>query len=358
MTRTSAIHQFVASLEEHDAVGNHAMAIRGLLRGNGFESEIFVWHSSKSMRNQCRIYREYPSFSSPENAIIYHFSVGSPLTSFFLQAPGKKIMIYHNITPARFFAGINNLVYRVVKDGRRELRSIAGRVDLAIAVSGYNRRELVEAGFDNTHTVPLLLDFGLYNAGPDQAIIDRYAGGKTNIIFVGRISPNKKQEDVIRAFSVYKKYVNANSRLFIIGQHAQVPEYKAILDDLVKTLDVEDVHFTGSVPQEQLNAYYSVADVFLCMSEHEGFCIPLVECMSFGVPVLAFDSSAVTSTLNGTGILFDQKDLGRVAEMIHLVAEKGTWRDSIIKKQRTRLEDFRPDKVEKQFMGVLNGSLN
>ena len=358
MTRKPAVHQFVASLEARDAIGNHAMALRALLRKNGFSSEIFVWHASRSLRSECLMLDEYASRKAPGDTIIYHFSVGSPMTSLFLQAPGRKAIIYHNITPAEFFIGVSDLLYRVVKNGRRELRSIAGRVDLAIAVSEYNRLELVDAGFENTCTVPLLVDFGLYETEPDSEIISRYKDGGTNVIFVGRISPNKKQEDVIEAFAVYKKYIDSQSRLFIIGQNTQVPEYKAILDNLIEKLGVSDVHLTGGVSQERLNAYYSIADVFLCMSEHEGFCIPLIECMNFGVPVLAYDSSAIGTTLDGSGVLFREKDFGKVAGMIDELGTNEAFRTRIIERQKQRLEAFRPEIVEKQFMDALNGLLN
>ena len=352
------VHQFVPVLERGDAIGNHALAIREFLRGKGYESEIFVWRAGKGMRRHCRKYLDYPRWSSSENVLLYHFGVSSPMTSFLLKAPDRKAIIYHNITPEDFYRGVSDRIYYILRRGRRELAGIAEKVDLAIADSEYNRHELVELGFKDTVTVPLLLDFEQYGISPATSILNKFDDGRTNMIFVGRISPNKKQEDIIRAFSVYKKYINGSSRLFIIGQNHQVPEYNVMLERLIDSLGIEDVYLTGGVTQAELNAYYSIADLFLCMSEHEGFCIPLIECMHFGVPVLAYDSSAVTGTLDGSGILFTEKDFARVAEMMDLVISDENLKERIIRGQKERLRRYGRERVEEELMDSLAGLIN
>lgn len=352
------IHQFVAVLDRSDAVGNHALAIRDLLRQKGYQSEIFAWHAGEDMQRRCRDYLEYHGWSASRNIIIYHFGASSPVTELFLKLPDRKVIIYHNITPAEFFKGVNTEVYYIMKNGRRELERLSGKVDLAIADSEYNREELTRLGFENTVTVPLLIDFSRYDAAPESSIMTKYGDGSANIIFVGRVGPNKKQEDVIRAFSIYKKYIHGESRLFIVGPSRQVPEYNVLLNRLVDSLGVEGVHITGEASQAELNAYYSIADVFLSMSEHEGFCIPLIECMYFRVPVLAYESSAVAGTLNGSGVLFTRKDLGRVAEMIDMIVKDKDMKERIVDAQKKRLEFFRRERVEEQFLNSLAGLLN
>lgn len=351
------INQFVPVLERGDAIGNHAIAIREFLRSHGHTSEIFASRWGKGMRAECRHYSEFPLCSSPENVVIYHFGVSSPMTPFFLKAPDRKAIIYHNITPERFYKGINDEVYYILKKGRRELSSLANKIDLAMADSEYNRRELVDMGFENTHTVPLLLDFDRYDVPPDESIIRKYGSG-TNIIFVGRITPNKKQEDLIRIFSIYRKYINPQSRLFIVGSARQGPEYTGILQKLVGSLAVEDVHFMGAVSQAQLNAYYKSADLFLCMSEHEGFCIPLLESMHFGVPIIAYDSTAVTGTMDSSGILVSKKVLGPIAEMIGVIIKDENIKERIIRGQRERLRRFQRQRVEKELQNCLTQLLN
>ncbi len=352
------MHQFLAVLESGDAISNHALAIRDFLKGKGHQSEIFVWRAGRGMRKYCRDYLEYHAISSPENVMIYHFGVASPITRFFLKAPDRKVVIYHNVTPQDFYRGVNDYIYYILKKGRLELEAISEKVELAIADSEFNREELVQLGFKNTVTVPLLIDFSRYEIPAAASIINKYNDGKVNVIFVGRISPNKKQEDVIRAFSVYRKYINNNSRLFIIGHNRQVSEYNVLLKKLVEKLGVEDVHLTGGVSQSELNAYYTIADIFLCMSEHEGFCIPLIECMHFGVSVLAYESSAVTGTLDGSGVLFTAKDFSRIAEMMDIIVNDENMKERIIRGQKERLRRFQRDEVEKQLLKSLTEFMN
>lgn len=352
------VHQFVPVLEGGDAIGNHALSIQVLLRQLGHESDIFAWRSGRGMKRYCRNYLQYAKNCSAGDILIYHFGVSSPVTDFFIKAPGRKVIIYHNITPEHFYRGVNDKIYHILKKGRRELAGIAGKTDLAMADSEYNREELVTLGFRNTVTVPLLIDFGLYSIAADASIMRRYKDGYANIVFVGRISPNKKQEDVIRAFSFYKKYINSKSRAFIIGQNQQVPEYNSILQKLIGVLGVEDVHLTGGVSQSELNAYYSIADLFLCMSEHEGFCIPLIESMHFGVPVLAYESTAVTGTLERSGILFSKKDYAQIAEMMDIIVRDHALKEKIVRRQKERLRRFQREHVEKEFLDSLGKLLN
>jgi L-malate glycosyltransferase len=352
------VHQFVPVLESGDAIGNHALAIQGLLRKLGYQSDIFAWRAGKGMKGYCRNYLHYAGKCSERDVLIYHFGVSSPITGFFVKAPGRKVIIYHNITPEHFYRGVNDKIFHILKKGRQELASIASKVDCAMADSEYNREELMTLGFRNTVTIPLLMDFNLYDATPDDSIMRRYKDGKANIIFVGRISPNKKQEDIIRAFSVYRKYINQESRLFIIGQNHQVPEYNAILNKLISTLGVKDILLTGGVSQSELNAYYGIADLFLCMSEHEGFCIPLLESMHFGIPILAYESTAVIDTLDGAGVLFGKKDLGQIAEMMDILVKDHALKEKIVRRQKGRLRRFQRETIENEFLNNLSKFLN
>lgn len=352
------IHQFVPVLESADAIGNHAIAIQSLLSKLGYNSKIYAWRAGRGMKSRCHNYLDYANSYSEKDILIYHFGVSSPITDFFCKAPGKKVVIYHNITPENFYRGVNDKIYHILKKGRKELATIADKVDLAMADSEYNREELILFGFKNTVTIPLLMDFTLYDIEPDTSILNKFKDDSVNIIFVGRISPNKKQEDVIRAFSIYNKYVNPESRLFIIGQNHQVPEYNLILHKLIKSLEVHNVFLTGGVSQKELNAYYNIANLFLCMSEHEGFCIPLLESMHFGVPILAYESSAVTGTLDGAGVLFKEKDFIQVAEMINFMVKDYALKEKIVRRQKERLRRFQREKVEQEFLNSLGKFLN
>jgi glycosyltransferase involved in cell wall biosynthesis len=350
------IHQFLPVLDGGDAVGNHALALRRALRREGHTSEIYVWRAGKGLKRECHPYQEHASVRSPNNVAILHFSIGSPLSAYVGGLPDKKIMIYHNVTPKEYFVGVSEQVYYIAKAGRKELASLAGVMDLCICDSDFNRKDLLQLGYENVDVVPLLLDFSLLDVQPDPKVLSRYKDGSTNLLFVGRITPNKKQEDIIRVFSYYRKFINPRSRLFLVGTERQTPRYRVILEGLVQRLGVQDVVFTGEVTQAQLVAYYKAADAFVCMSEHEGFCVPLVEAMQFGLPIVAFDAGAVAETLAGSGILVLEKDHQAIAEMIDLLLSDEGLRSSILKDQEKRLRRFKnTSELEARLLNQITG---
>ncbi len=355
----SQVHQFLPVLDKADAIGNHAMALRNLFRRNGFPSDIFVWRAGKGLKRECLPYRDHRPVSSPQNVAVFHFSIGSPLSAYVRSLPDKKVMIYHNITPKEYFVGVDEHVYYIAKSGRKELASLAGCMDLCICDSEFNRRELLEFGYENVHVVPILIDSSLLDARPDARVQSKYSNGWKNFLFVGRITPNKKQEDVIRVFYYYKKFINPQSRLFLVGTARQTPRYLAILKELVRRLELRDVEFAGEVSQAELVALYRRADAFVCMSEHEGFCVPVIEAMYFGVPIVAFDTGAVTETLGGAGILVREKDYQAVAEMLDLLLTDERLRSRILRGQEERLRHFKDTAaiealLLKEIAGVMN----
>ncbi len=333
------IHQFLPVLDAGDAIGNEAKQLQRLLRDAGYVSEMYVWRAGKGQKRYCRHYSRHRARSAPGNVMVYHFSVCCPITAYFASAPDRKVMRYHNITPASFFAGIAEEVYYITKKGRRELAQLANVVELALPVSDYNGRELRESGYRAVETAPLVVDYDAFAAAPDASVLRRYDDGWTNLLFVGRLSPNKKQEDLIRMFYHYKR-INPRSRLFLVGAARQVPRYREVLGTLVERLGLSDVVITGGVSHAALVAYYKLASAFVCMSEHEGFCVPLVEAMRFDVPVVAYDSSAVADTLGGTGVLVREKRHEAIAELVHCLVEDTALREEIVAKQRRRVEEY------------------
>ena len=353
------IHQIIPVLDQRDAIGNYAVEIQKLLTAWGHESKIFVWRKQSGQGDNCRHYSQYSRFSDPDNILICHYAISSPVFDYFLRCPDRKMMIYHNITPAHFFRGINDETYFLTKEGRAVLKQAVGKIDLALGVSPFNRRELEAIGFSNPGVLPLLIDFEQFDGGADGAVIEKQSDGKKNLLFVGRILPNKKQEDLIRLFYYYKTYFNPDSRLILVGTWSHAPKYHAILEKLVDELGVANVVFTGSVPQAELKAYFKLADFFVCMSEHEGFCVPLIEAMYQNLPVLAFASSAVPETVGDGGVLIDTKDFLRAAALLHELMNDQEARAALIEKQNLRLADFSREKVElklKQYIDQLIGT--
>jgi len=229
--------------------------------------------------------------------------------------------------------------------GRRELTAYISRCELALGDSEYNRQELEDLGFHSTGVLPVVPDFAHLDVEPDLMTAGPFDDGWTNIMFVGRVIPNKKFEDVIRAFHVYRTRHNPRSRLLLVGSYGGFEKYLAMLHALVARLGTPDVHFLGHVSNEELTALYDVADLFLCASEHEGFCVPLVEAFYKQVPVLAYAATAVPSTMDGAGVLFDDTDPMRVAALMDAILSDAALQDRIVDEQlaavdRLRAQDF------------------
>jgi glycosyltransferase involved in cell wall biosynthesis len=332
----------MAALSYGDAVSNDALAIQAHLRAAGFESDIFAEHAHPRMARRCRRLWEYGEVSGPETVCLFHFSIGSGAGKLIFHAPDRLVIRYHNITPPEFFAGFLPHLARQCHQGRQELRAFAARTELALGVSEFNRRELEAAGFRRTAVLPIPLDLDGFAAGPPSPVVRRVFGdGRNNLLYVGRIIPNKKLEDLLRIFAVYQRSVDQGSRLLLVGDHWGYEPYLLHLQALARGLGLEEVIFTGQVEDDELRAYYSVAAVYASVSEHEGFCVPLLEAMSFGLPVAAYDAGAVAETLAGAGVLLKDKQPEVAAELLHLLVSDRTLRAAVLAGQERRLGDLR-----------------
>ena len=202
--------------------------------------------------------------------------------------------------------------------------------------------------------LPIIIDFEKLNTPTSKRIISKYQDGKKNILFVGRCAPNKKIEDLISAFYVYKKTVDPNSRLILAGSPNGCERYFYMLKDYIVKLDIENsVVLTGSIPQNELNAYYQIADLFLCISEHEGFCIPLIEAMYKQIPILAYAETAVPETLDGASVIFNEKNYKMVAEMMNILITDEATKQSIIDAQNKRVQKLQNLNLEKQIIEIV-----
>ena len=345
------IHQWLPGFTSGDAISNYALGLQKIIRKWGFQSEIFCpgRHVSPKVRNLCQEWDGYQQYSSKDNIVIYHFSIGSPLSKIFKIIPDKKFLIYHNITPDKYFRGINEEKALVLYQGRQELKELSVIPEIAVADSEYNRLELVDWGYKNTGVVAPLLDFSGLAQKPDRGLGKKYHDSWSNIIYVSRVAPNKKIEDVIKTFYYYKTSINPQSRLFIVGSHVGMERYCAYLRALTLDLNLRDVVFTGHVTLPQLLAYYKAADLFLCMSEHEGFGIPLVESMYFDIPIIAYAVAAVPDTLGNSGILVYKKDFPKIAELIDVVLKSADVRQKVLAVQKERFQNFTHDHIEQTF---------
>ena len=351
------IHQMHSGLIPGDAVSNHILEIDARLRAWGFETTIYARYIAPGLADRARPDHEYLAYlRASSDLLIYHYSLYSPTVRYFQATRGHRALIYHNITPARYYRGWDREQELLCAVGRRTLPGLRD-CDLALGDSDFNRRELVEAGFDETRTgvLPIFLTQDRFEElPPNRPLLDRLRAGDTvNFVTVGRIAPSKAIEDAIRIFAVYHRAINPDSRLWIVGSR-YLPRYNAALDSLIADLDLEKaVTFTGLVSDADLKTYYQAADLYLHASRHEGFCVPLIESMYFGLPILARKAGAVPETLGQAGVLFTRLGYEQVAEMAHLLVSDPDLRAQVIARQKERLADFAPARVEAKLREIL-----
>jgi glycosyltransferase involved in cell wall biosynthesis len=348
---TREIHQVLPNLSDGDAISNQALFIRDTLRAEGYTSNIYVRQPGPGVCHECSIYR--PSEIPESAAIIYHHSIGSDLTEHLTKHRGPKFLIYHNITPDIFFERYRPEFALILRAGRDEMHDLARYFPESAGDSGFNRNELASYGFRNPSLLPIAVDPARWHSPPDPEIMSQLQDGRTNILFVGRIAPNKKHDDLIEAFEIYL-LTDRWARLILPGPSDADDPYVSYIQDLIgnKRLS-ESAILAGDVDDAQLAAYYRCAHLFWSMSEHEGFGVPLVEAMWFDVPVLAFKSSAVPETLGNAGLMFTSKtSVGSMAALAHLLVKDVPLRAKVIAAQRQRREAFLPENVVPRILEI------
>ncbi len=345
--------QVLATISFGDAVGNDVLALKKLLEEHGFTTEIYA--ENIDTRLPAGTAKKISEFhEKPKDIILYHLSTGTKLNEWIRKVRCRKIMRYHNITPYSFFDGYNAASAELCQNGREQMRMLRDTFELVLAVSEFNKKDLERAGYNCPIAVlPILIPFDDYLRKSNRSIEARYRDDFVNLAFIGRIAPNKRQEDIIRAFFLYHKYYNQKSRLFLVGSYTGMERYYRRLLDYTKELGAENVIFTGHIKFDEILAYYKLADVFVCMSEHEGFCVPLVEAMYFDVPILAYDSSAIKDTLGGAGLLLNDKNALECAALIDYLIQHEKIRDEVIENQRERLKDFSYEVIGNQFLKII-----
>ena len=348
------IHQILATLGYGDAIGHEVLGIQRVLRNRGYESEIFVETADHRLEPLTRDYRELVDVSHPDNLLLHHFSLGSKASRTAFAMPDRMALVYHNITPPEYFVGVHRMLARQCFRGRRELGAYIDRCDLALGDSEFNRQDLENLGFPRTAVLPVVPDFSHLDRPPNRMLAGQVDDEWTNILFVGRVIANKKIEDLIRFFHAYHTTYNPRSRLLIVGAYSGYERYLASLNQLTETLGAKHVHFMGHVSDEELVAYYEVADLFLCASEHEGFCVPLVEAFYKEVPVLAYAATAVPATMDGAGVLYEDKDPGYVASLMDAIISDCSVQEAILEAQLEAVQRLQALDFETTLVGFVD----
>ena len=352
-TPRPAVHQVLATLGYGDAIGHEVLGIQRVLRAAGYESDIFVETADPRLESLTRDYRELVDVSHPDNLLLHHFSIGSKASRTAYALPDRMALIYHNITPPEYFAAVHRTLARQCFRGRREIHAYVDRCDMALGDSEFNRQDLESLGFDHTAVLPVVPDLSHLDDPADWFVAQQFDDEWTNILFVGRVIANKKIEDVIRCFHAYHTTFNPRSRLIIAGVFNLFERYFAALTHLVNELGLQHIHFAGHVSDAELIAYYEVADLFLCCSEHEGFCVPLIEAFYKQIPVLAYAATAVPATMDGAGVLFDTKDPAYVAALMDGILSDPHLQDVMVDEQLAAVERLQAKDFDHTLLGVV-----
>ncbi|HTT86201.1 MAG TPA: glycosyltransferase family 4 protein, partial [Acidimicrobiales bacterium] len=351
------IDQVIPSLASRDAIGAHTLALTAALRARGIDSDVFYGTCTEDVLDKARPLAGLGRPSS-DRALLYQASIGDPLFEVFAERPETKMVNYHNITPVELFAWWEPSVAYELSLGRSQLRRLAPHCHFAVADSAFNEAELIEAGFARTAVSPLLIEFR--RAEPDPAVARRLGGlkadGSPDFLFVGKVAPHKAQHDLVKMLAVYRRLYHPHARLHIVGLPVGTT-YGPALDGFIAELGLDDAVSVGPATPAELEAYYQATDVFVCASEHEGFCVPLIEAMAHDVPIVAYSATAVPETVAGAGLLLDSKAPLAFAATVHRVVSDDRLRARLMAAGTRRAADFALPVTRAHFVDVLVGAL-
>ncbi|MBW7881112.1 MAG: glycosyltransferase family 4 protein [Caldilineaceae bacterium] len=345
------LHQFTDGAAVGDAITDQALAIRTWLHELGFESEIFAAHIHPALEQIVRPVTSYRRRAA-ETHVVYHHSIGSDIVERLCSQDVRLLLIYHNVTPPEFFHTVDPALANQLRAGIAQLESLRPRTDLALADSPYNEGDLSRASFATTGVLPIVLDEQRYAFPPAAELVARYGGGGPLLLFVGRITPNKRQEDLVKLLYYYRR-IRPDARLVLVGAR-WLPMYADWLQHLARSLGLADhVILTDHVTQQEMVTFYQLASLYISMSEHEGFGKPLIESMYLGLPVLAYAAASVPGTMGGAGVLFHRKDFEALAELVDILIHDTTVRQRIIDGQHARARSFLAAQVKLQWTRYL-----
>lgn len=358
----------VAILTSHlacgDAVSNDVIGMCNAFERRGHEARMFAGGSDLTTNDVGPAEEVNQFVTDAEDLLIYHYSIGwDPGIELWRNLRCRKAIKYHNVTPPEFFVGISQWHEEKCRAGREELRDIiAARCDFYLADSEYNRLDLVLEGADEHNTfvvAPFHHIERLQAIDADLPTLDAYRDGRTNILMVGRVAPHKRHDDLIKAFTIYHHNYNPDSRLLIIGKEETAFEtYSRRLRELAAFLALGDaVSFIGAAEDNKLKAYYLLSNAFAIASEHEGFCVPVVEAMSMKVPVVAFASSAIPATVGDAGIVLQGREPAVMAEALDRVCRDEALNVALGAAGWERYrEHFTNDKIECELFRAIDVS--
>ena len=336
------VHQILAAAAPGDAITNVALEYREVLRRVG-PSEIFARHIAPSSAREVLPLNDYHRTESG-GVLVYHASIGEPTVAAFLRSRHEPIvLVYHNITPAKYFEGLDDTFAELLQLGRAELESIRPRVARTITDSRFNAAELEAIGYEDVRVIPPVVDPSrLVRITPDASMTEYLADTLRGpvLLFVGQLLPHKRPDLLVEAMHVATTYLGLQATLLLVGQN-RFAWYADAISAQVRELNLREVHVVGAVEDAQLAAMFRRALGFVTVSEHEGFCVPLLEAMAFDVPVVASACAAIPETVGDAGLLLpDWAGPELIAEAIVRVVDDATLREDLIARGRARLGEI------------------
>ncbi len=360
---TKTLHQFVPNLAAGDAIGVHVRLTQAALRAAGWESEIFYDDAQAAVKKLGRHYSTWDRAVDGQNGnawVLFQLSTGSRMTPFLLDQDIPFGVYFHNITPPIYFDRWEPGASENLRTALAEVRRLAPQARFALANSTFSEGDLIEAGFSPTAVSPVLFDAKELAGTPNERLLQRIrrdaSDGGARWLFIGRAAPNKCQHDLIAAFAAYREIYDPNARLTLVGGRTSNVYYRS-LELLADELGVGGgvVEFTDTISHEEKLAWYRGSDVFVCLSDHEGFKVPLVEAMHFGIPVVAFAGTAVPETVGDAALLLDDKDPLLVATAVHRVLTDDELRADLVGAGHKRAEEFSLDRTSRHLLELLDG---
>jgi glycosyltransferase involved in cell wall biosynthesis len=355
--RPTRIDQVVHVLAGHDAIGTHMLELRRTLRAMGFASDIYAGAAQREVQTEARPLEEMPSPGREETWLLFHHSIGSAVADAVAHRPEPTIIDYHNITPASLVRRWAPWVRAELELGREQLRALAPAARFGIAHSHFSEAELRAAGCPRTAVAAPFTDLGRSGPSPTEpggVVHARPRRRGAEWLFVGRISPHKAQHDLIKALACYRRCHDPDARLVLVGTSLG-EQYPRALERFAARLGLADaVVMAGVVSDDALAAYYRSSDVFVCVSDHEGFCVPIVEAMHHGLPVIAYDAAAVGETVGDGGLVLADKSPMTVATAVHRVLGDTALRDALVTAGRRRAQLFTPEACGERLRAVID----
>jgi L-malate glycosyltransferase len=346
------IDQVLGSSSPYDAVTTQALAYRSVFEASGAGGGIYAADTTRADGTDVTRLEQLPE--GGRDLLLVHYTGFMPAIQRLLDVPGRKLLVYHNITPAHYFWNFEPYVATICQLGRDALGGWVEAADVCAAVSRFNADELERAGAHGALVVPILLDPARLEREEDCAALPE---GRPLVLAVGRLAPHKRHDLILRAFALYQRRHAPDASLLCVGWALDEP-YRARLDRIAAEEGARNVAYVEDIPQAQLNSVYRRADVMLSLSEHEGFCVPLLEAFHFGLPVVARRAAAMPE-IGGDAVLWLEQDddVSVVAELVHIAVTTPALRERLAERGRARLDAFSIEHARAALRGAVERAL-